>query len=116
MSETKSQSGRDKAFWQELNQTYEGSGEGQAAFCLRHGVTLSAFRYWRSRLRRLETPSQKSEVRLLPVRLRDESCRPGDADRRSLEICRDRVTVRVPEGMDTVYVGSLLHQIFVNVC
>lgn len=46
---------RSASEWRALLQAFSHSGETRAQFCERHGLALSTFDWWRSRLRREST-------------------------------------------------------------
>lgn len=46
---------------------FERSGEGQAAFCERRGLGLSALQHWLYRLRRERREAEKSGARFVPL-------------------------------------------------
>lgn len=60
MSNTGSNTRRDRAAWEQLMAQYESSHISQRLFCEQHGIAYSTFGYWRKQLRQsasLEKPS-----------------------------------------------------------
>ena len=43
--------------WREVMARYERGAESQTAFCVREGVALSTFQYWRARLNKQAAPA-----------------------------------------------------------
>lgn len=65
-STTRNKQGRRSADeWHTLMQAFSHSGVTRSQFCTRHGVALSTFDWWRSRLRRESTA--RSESNTLPA-------------------------------------------------
>ena len=60
---------RSAAEWRELIASFEHSGETRKQFCARHGISLSTFAWWQSRLRTQSSATASKEpvfVELLP--------------------------------------------------
>lgn len=61
--------------WRDHIEGWRGSGQGQQAYCVRNGLTLSSFQRWRRIFRDEETgPTTRSQPgRFVPVQLVSES-------------------------------------------
>lgn len=96
-----------RRFWSALVARYEGSGRSRREFAAEAGVGLPIFQYWLYKLRRerdarvVPKPSAP-ELRLVPVTVR---ARPVAPTRLELRVAG--VRLRVPVGVDPVYVASL---------
>ena len=71
MSNTASNTRRDRSAWERLMVQYEAGHISQRLFCEQHGIAYSTFGYWRKQLRQsasLEKPSTALvELPMLPL-------------------------------------------------
>ena len=80
---------RDKSFiWREHVDGWSGSGLSQAEYCLRHGISLSSFHYWKRRFDR--RPPTAEDRRIVPI--------PFPGSSRSLPSAATPLIVHVGSG------------------
>jgi len=66
-------SGAKQALWSERMTAWEVSGLSQTAFCEQNNFTISAFGYWRTRLKKLKALNASSEgMSFLPVNIKQD--------------------------------------------
>jgi len=64
-------SGAKQALWSERMTAWEVSGLSQTVFCEQNNFTISAFGYWRTRLKKLKTLNDSSNgISFLPVNIK----------------------------------------------
>ena len=62
---------KDKArYWQQHMEAWQASDLTQPAYCQQHAISLAAFGYWRTRLKKC---NDAAPVNFFPVRLRQDS-------------------------------------------
>ena len=55
------------AFWRRHLVAWRDSGQSQAAYCRRHGLSLACFGYWRGKWRSTLLPSAPAAQALVPI-------------------------------------------------
>jgi len=60
-------------YWQQHMEAWQASDLTQPAYCQQHAISLAAFGYWRTRLKKLEVRDEASTVKFYPVRLKQDS-------------------------------------------
>lgn len=65
---------KDKArYWQQHIKAWEASDLTQPVYCQQHAISLAAFGYWRTRLKKIGVCNDTNPVNFLPVRLKQNS-------------------------------------------
>jgi hypothetical protein len=65
----------NQSLWSDRIAAWKTSGLNQADFCQQNNITLSAFGYWRTRLKKLNQINNPSdEVHFLPVNIKLNTC------------------------------------------
>ena len=111
-------------YWRAQSEAWSSSGLTQATFCEEHSLSLSAFRWWRWKLKREDSgkgayaaprEARDPAMRLVPVRVVDPPSRmclssPPSADAcSSFEVVlASGTTVRVPRDFDAATLSRLL--------
>jgi len=110
-------------YWRGQSNAWLRSGQTQGDFCEEQDLSLSAFRWWRWKLKKeesrpdgfeVEVADQRRGMRFVPVRVVDpESPRPssaaGDSPRTFEVILNGGTRVRVPRDFDSEALSRLLH-------
>ncbi|RKZ56338.1 MAG: hypothetical protein DRQ44_16790 [Gammaproteobacteria bacterium] len=93
---------KDKArYWQQHMEAWQASDLTQPAYCQQHTISLAAFGYWRTRLKKLEGRDDATPVNFFPVRLKQ-----GCQNSLTLKI-NDRHSIEI----DTNFDGDLLTRV-----
>ena len=65
---------KDKArYWQQHMEAWQASDLTQPAYCQQHAISLAAFGYWRTRLKKFEVRNDATPVTFFPVRLKQDN-------------------------------------------
>ena len=65
---------KDKArYWQQHTEAWQASDLTQPVYCQQHAISLAAFGYWRTRLKKLEERDDATTVNFFPVRLKQDN-------------------------------------------
>lgn len=65
---------KDKArYWQQHMEAWQASDLTQPAYCQQRAISLAAFGYWRTRLKKLEVCNDATPVNFFPVRLKRDN-------------------------------------------
>ena len=84
------------AFWRRHLVAWRDSGQSQAAYCRRHGLSLARFGYWRGRWRSTLSPSAPSAQALVPIVLSEVP----RSDERIEVTFPNGLQARLPVGME----------------
>ncbi len=108
-------------YWRAQSEAWQSSGKTQADFCEDHDLSLTAFRWWRWKLKKeaATAPAEANgqRMRLVPIRVVDLQARsppplscPASSDRPSaFEVLLESGTcLRVPRDFDAEALCSLL--------
>jgi len=90
-----------KAFWKQHFRNWKSSGVTIAEYCRQAGLPKSSFGYWRTKLRRINTPAGFVEVKL-----KDSAV--GSQIRITLP---NRIEISAPSGTDARYLSDLVGSI-----
>jgi len=107
---------RSPAQWRELVQGWPRSGETQAEYCRRHGISVSNFHRWRERLRQAMPSSEPAlngdalqPVKLLPVRLADHRLQPSPEAAAALTLVfANGLRLEIAAGCDPSILGPVV--------
>ena len=65
---------KDKArYWQQHMEAWQVSDLTQPVYCQQHAISLAAFGYWRTRLKKFEVHDDATPVNFFPVRLKQDN-------------------------------------------
>jgi len=109
---------RSREEWQERIHEWESSSETAHAFCQRHDLGLSTFRWWCWRLRNGSSPrtvdtSQWVELSAIELPATDETS-PAASD--LTLVLGDGIEIRVPVGFDAPTLERLIRTLGVIEC
>ena len=100
-------------YWRKQIQSWEGSGETQTAFCREHGLSVSAFGWWKGELKRRQALKGTEEGRLdtgslfVPVHVGAPGLRLEAVERVEV-VLRSGHVLRVPTGFEDASLIRLL--------
>ncbi len=100
-------------YWRKQIRSWERSGLTQTAFCADRGLSVSAFGWWKSELKRRGVLTHEgvrkasgSEV-FIPVHIESDSPQAGTADVMEVALPSGPI-LRIPAGFDTTHLTRLL--------
>lgn len=92
--------------WEHHIESWERSGQSQAAYCREHGLSYGLFAYWKRRLKRPE--SYQSAVKLVPIGVSRAFLPPANTATPLRLFIDERYQVEVLPGFDGATLKRLI--------